>query len=156
MNLIHIRFRNKDGSALIMVIIALLFATILVTSAAILTQTNTLQASTQEKGMQSYYIARSGAELAFEVLLTSGPPSLLTPFVTNIGYTLPNATFPNATMNIANEGTATVSVTAFDTGSPAVRRIRITSVGEAVGTNIQRTAILEFNLATQDDLIWTR
>jgi len=142
---------NRNGSALVMVVFVLLFVSFLIAAATVLTRGNTLQASAQERGMQSYYIARSGAELAFQVLLTTSP-SLLTQFeaATNPGNTV---VYSENNVNLG-EGTADIRVTSYDEGT--ARRIRITSTGTATGSNIARTVVLEFDLASQGDLVWSQ
>ncbi len=59
---------NCNGSALSFTILALLVLSIMVGIVATIAQTNIKQASTQENGLQAYYAARSGIELAFGAL----------------------------------------------------------------------------------------
>lgn len=143
--------KKNQGSALVIVIFVLLFVSFLIAAATVLTQGNTRQAAYQEQGMQSYYIARSGAELAFQVLLTSSP-SLLTQFeaATNPANTI---VLSENSVNLG-EGTADIRVTSYDEGTN--RRIRITSIGTASDSNIARTVELNFDLASQRDLVWAQ
>lgn len=61
-------FFNHRGSALTYVMFVLLLVFFMVSIVFSIAQTNTRQASAQEQGMQAYYAARSGVELAFEAL----------------------------------------------------------------------------------------
>ena len=74
--------KNRKGVSLIWVIIALVFVSIMTMSISTIAQSNILQAKRQDNTLQAYYIARSGAELAYEALITSSP-SLLIPFTSS-------------------------------------------------------------------------
>ena len=58
--------KNEKGAALSFVIMTLLVLLIMASTVASLAQANIKQASSQEHGLQAYYAARSGAEMAFE------------------------------------------------------------------------------------------
>ena len=73
------QLQNRRGVALTFVIMILLVTSIMVSIVALIANANIVQASAQEKGLQAYYIARSGAELAYEVLMTT-TPSLIEDF----------------------------------------------------------------------------
>ncbi len=60
--------KNNKGMALSFVMMVLLVLFIMASLAASLAQNNTKQAGAQENGLQAYYAARSGAEMAFEAL----------------------------------------------------------------------------------------
>lgn len=141
------KFSNRKGSALAMVMIIFLIITILLSSVFVLSSTNTKQVSTQEKGIQSDYIARSGAEAMFEFLIITETSRLAqydtwsNPYITNEPI-------------VFSEGRAIVSVekTTFD----GRKRVKITSVGESDATNISKTAILEFDLIGYGNISWSR
>lgn len=137
--------KSKDGSALIMVLIAFMFISILVASIFIMSNSNINQVKTQSNGIQSYYLARSGAESTYQALTTSNP-SLLTQFASGSLSRSDTISF--------EEGTADITVVGYDEGTK--RRIRITSVGEVDGTNVSRVAILEFNYEDYGDIKWSR
>lgn len=137
--------KKEQGSALVMVVIAFMVITIITTSVFVLAGSNTRQVVSQNDGMESYYIARSGAEATYQVLLTSSP-SLLTQFQSGSTVQTDTITF--------DEGTAEISVEGFNEGT--TRRVRITSVGTADGTNVSRKSILEFNYSGYDDIKWSR
>lgn len=139
-------FKTKQsGAALVMVIVAFVFISILATAALMMTRNNTAQVVAQNDGMSSYYLARSGAEATYEVLKTA-TPSKMTQFQTGTTVVTDDITFA--------EGTANVRIEGFNEGS--TRRVRITSVGIATGTNISRTSILEFDYNGYGNLKWSR
>lgn len=138
--------KREEGSALAMVLIALLFITILSTSVFMLSQTNTRQVVSQDNGIDSYYIARSGVEATFQALLVI-EPSLLTQFSGASTTVLQDQI-------VFAEGVADIRVEGFTENS--VRRIRITSSGVATGTNVIRRSIMEFNLNDYGNIKWSR
>ncbi|KAF5041884.1 hypothetical protein DSECCO2_518370 [anaerobic digester metagenome] len=138
-------FKKEQGSALVMVIIAFMIITVITTSVFVLAGSNTKQVVSQNEGMESYYIARSGAEATYQALLTSSP-SLLTQFQSGSTVQTDTITF--------DEGTAEITVEGFNEGT--TRRVRITSVGKADGINVSRKSILEFNYDGYDDIKWSR
>lgn len=142
--------KNKKGSALVYVMFALLLVFFMISVTVSITMGNTRQASEQETGMQAYYIARSGVEAAYEVLLST-TPSLLKEgpdtFETNVNKVLTDTlTF--------GDGTAEVKVTS--NGSGEKQKIRIESIGTLKG--VSRTAVLEFylNYDLYPDMVWSK
>lgn len=138
-------YKKEQGSALVMVVLAFMVITIIVTSVFVLAGNNTKQVASQNEGIESYYIARSGAEATYQALLTSSP-SLLTQFQSGGTVVTDTITF--------NEGKAEITVEGFNEGT--IRRVRITSVGTADGTNVSRKSILEFNYSGYDNIKWSR
>lgn len=138
-------YKKEKGSALIMVVIAFVVISILATSVFVLAGSNTKQVVSQNDGLESYYIARSGAEATYQALLTSYP-SLLTQFQS--GNTVVTDTI------VFDEGTAEITVEGFNEGT--VRRVRITSVGKASGNNVSSKSILEFDYDGYDNIKWSR
>jgi len=139
------RIRVEKGAALVMVIIAFLVITILATSVLVMTQSNTAQVSSQEDAMETYYIARSGAEATYQALIETSP-SMLTQF--SAGNTIVTDTI------IFDEGSADVSIQGFNEGS--TRRIRIISVGTSNGTVSTKRSVLEFDYVGYGKLKWSR
>lgn len=137
--------KSEQGSALVMVLMAFLVITILATSVFVMAQNNTKQVVVQSEGMDSYYIARSGAEATFQALIKSSP-SQLTQFRTGSTVVTTTVTF--------DEGIANISIEGFNEGS--TRRVRITSVGQANGMSITKRAILEFDYIGQEKIKWSR
>lgn len=142
-----LRFKKRSGSALAMVIIVFLVITILLSSVFILSSTNTRQVVAQEQGIHSDYIARSGAEAMFEFLITVETSRLAqydswsNPYITD-------------EIIIFSEGEATVTVE--KTTLDSRKRVRITSIGEATGTDVSRKAVLEFDLDGYGNIRWSR
>lgn len=122
------------GSALPMVLITFMVVMILVGSVFVMVGSNTRQVASQNKGIQAYYLARSGAEAAYQVLTVSNP-TLIVQFRTTDVVQEEIIEF--------EEGEARVSVTGFNQGSR--RKIRVTSIGQIKGSNATRKVILEFN-----------
>lgn len=136
---------KRSGSALVFVVISFLIVFILLSSVFVLSQSNTRQVVAQEQGIHSQYIARSGAEAMFEFLINDGRLSdyntWTNPYITNelIDF---------------SEGQASVSVE--KTTLEGRKRVKITSIGEANGTNMSRKAILEFDLDGFKNIKWSR
>ena len=146
--------KNKKGSALTFVVITLLIVFIMAGIMATIAQTNIKQAGTQEKGLQTYYVARSGAELAYEVIMTT-TPSLLDGFKSDINMKLQQKDVD------FGDGTADITVTtAKETkkdGTKGEQKIYIESVGKLKNSNITRTVKLEFyiNFADYPEVTWS-
>ena len=136
--------KRKEGAALVMMLAAFLIVITLASSVIILSQNNTKQVSAQDQGINSYYIARSGAEATYQALITTA--SLLQVYETGTDTTSDVIEF--------DEGQATVTVTGYNEGDK--RRVRITSVGIADGTSISRTSILEFDYVGYGNIKWSR
>jgi len=135
---------KNTGSALIMVIIAFMVVIILIASLFVMAGSNTRQVASQDQGIQSYYIARSGAETTYQVLISNS--ALMLQYKTD-------DTVQNDTIEF-EEGNAEISVVGYYEGS--TRRIRITSTGQVKGSNVSRNAILEFNYEGNGDIKWSR
>ena len=140
--------KNRKGVSLIWVIIALVFVSIMTMSIATIAQSNILQAKRQDDTLQAYYIARSGAELAYEALITSSP-SLLIPFTSSSN----SGNSHILTHKDLEIGSGKVDIEVTSTGLDADRRIQIESIGKLKG--ITKTIILEFNATTKGDIRWT-
>lgn len=141
------KLKEEKGAALAFVIVALIFVFLMVSIVAMLANANIRQAGAQEKGLQAYYIARSGAELAYEAIMTS---NILDQFRADKNKVLQenNIDF--------DDGTADVNVTS--TGSDDEQTIVIKSVGTLKGSNVSRTVTLEFyvNYDKYPDIIWSK
>lgn len=142
-----LKLSKRSGSALVMVIIVFLIVSILLSSVFVLSATNTRQVVTQEKGIHSDYIARSGAEAMFEFLITVESSRLAqydswsNPYITDEDI-------------VFSEGEAKVTVE--KTTLDGRKRVKITSIGEAKGSNISRKAVLEFDLVGYGNISWSR
>jgi len=142
---------NKhNGSALILVVILLFVSSILVASAAMMTQANTRMTSLQEQGIRSYYIARSGAELAYEVIYSNN--DLYTQFRTSNQTLSESITFSDG---ITESGSADVVIESYDGDNG--KTLKITSVGIATGTNHGKTVVLiSDDMEKEGDFWWAQ
>lgn len=137
---------KRSGSALAFVLLAFVVVFILLSSVFILASNNTKQVAAQEQGIHSEYIARSGAEAMFEFLINDATrlsqyDSWSNPYITNEAIDF-------------SEGEAVVTVE--KTMHEGRKRVKITSIGEADGTNLSRKAILEFDLDGFKNIKWSR
>ncbi len=144
--------KNNQGSALVYVMFALVLMLLMISITVSITMGNTRQASEQETGMQAYYIARSGVEVAYEALHNTSPSLLL--------GTGPN-TFETDSSMVLNDtidfddGTAEITVTS--SGSGDTQRVKIHSVGTV--REVSRSVSLEFYLHYNKDeigMVWSR
>lgn len=141
------KLSNRRGSALAMVLIIFLIITILLSSVFVLSSTNTRQVSTQEKGIHSDYIARSGAEAMFEFLIIT-ETSRLAQYDTWAN--------PYITDELINFSEGEARVTVEKATLDGRKRVRITSTGEAGGTDISKKVILEFDVVGYQNINWSR
>ncbi len=144
------RLKDDKGVALAFIIVALVVVFMMVAIVAMLANTNVRQAGAQEKGLQAYYIARSGAELAYEAIMTT---DLLDELRANDKKTLEERDID------FEDGTADVFVkTEKDTGFDDERMVVIESVGKLNDSNVSRTVTLKFyiNYDKYPDMIWTK
>jgi len=140
-------FLNRKGSVLVYVMFSLVFVLIMISIIMNITMSNTNMASKQSDGMQAYYVARSGAEAAYEAILGGTKPSLLVDLKNGI---VP----PQSTVNFEN-GTANIIVTTNGLG--LTQKILIKSIGTLTGTSISRTVSLEFFADySNKDMIWSK
>ncbi len=139
--------KKRPGSALTMVIIVFLVVSILLSSVFVLSSANTRQVVTQEHGIHSDYIARSGAEAMFEFLITVETSRLAQ-------YDSWSNPYINNERIVFTEGEAFVTVEKATLDGR--KRVRITSLGTASGTNITRRSILEFDLDGYGSIKWSR
>lgn len=151
---------SRSGNTLAYVMMVMVVVFIVVSAVTSLAMTNIRQASAQEKGMQAYYVARSGAELAYEALLTTTPsllkndsnPSDPNTFEGNIGKVL---TENDIDFEV---GTADVRVSVTTQGAiGGNKKIRIESVGTLKDKDISRTVTLEFYIKYDQypEMVWS-
>lgn len=139
-----VNMKKRKGASLFWVIIALVFTTIMTISISTVTRSNIRQAKIQDDGLQVYYIARSGAELAYEALLTSSP-SLINKFKNGAISKLDEK-------NISvGKGKADIKVTSYTVD--AVKKIKIESTGKL--NNTTKTIYLEFEADNYGSMKWT-
>lgn len=143
------KLKEEKGIALAFVIVALVFVFLMVSIVAMLANTNVKQASAQEKGLQAYYIARSGAELAYEAIMT-----------TNLLDQLSNDKDKVLQENNIDfdEGTADVIVNSEEDEELSEQMIVIKSVGTLKESGISRSVTLKFYVKyeTYPDILWSK
>ena len=146
------KLREQKGVALAFVLVALVFVVLMAAIVAMLANTNIRQASAQESGMQAYYVARSGAELAYDAIMTT---TLLNEFEADPSKTLDSKDLDPAGIDF-EKGTADVTVSS--SGSGDTQTIQIESVGTLKGSGISRTVTLEFyvNYDKYPNMVWSR
>lgn len=138
---------NKKGAALMFVVIALLVATLMIASVAYIAQSNVKQANNQEKSIQAYYVARSGAELAYEALRQSGQLGAM-----NAGGAAP------ASVTINNIGEGKAKITVAKSGAAPNMKIIITSVGTLNQLSLSKTVVLTVyaDFGLNNTVVWSR
>jgi type II secretory pathway component PulK len=136
---------NKRGAALIFVIAAMLVASIMIATVAQLAQSNVKQAGAQEKSMQAYYIARSGAEIAYEGMYQKG-------YIGPTGTLITSNSLTQQVLTLG-DGTATINVTA--SGTASARMFTIVSVGKLTNSNVSKTVqLIGFVDYTNKNIQW--
>lgn len=141
--------RNNKGAAMAYVMMSLVVVFIVIAIVSSIAQANIKQASAQEKGLEAYYIARSGAELAYEAIMTTSP-SLIEAFKAD-----KNKVETENGIDF-EKGTADIKVTTTGTGDN--QKIIIESIGTLYDKDISRTVTLEFfiNYDEKPGMVWSR
>lgn len=143
----RIKASKRPGSVMVMVVLLFMIVFILLSSVFVLSTNNTRQVSTQERGIHSEYIARSGAETMFEFLITVESSRLAQ-------YdTWSNPYISNELIDFS-EGQARVTVE--KTTEDGRKRVKITSLGQADGSDIDKKIVLEFDLVDYKNIKWSR
>lgn len=152
--------KSRQGSALTFVIVTLVVTFLVLSIVALLAQTNIKQAGAQEKGLQAYYAARSGVELAFDALWVTDTGNDVTG-TTLLKALKEGATPPSESVDFGEAGTAQVSINYEKNGKDETVTIR--SEGHYGG--ITRNVVLEVyfevdaadtNKSTLKDMIWSK
>ena len=149
---------NNRGNALAFVMIVLLLVFFMISIVFSISQTNIRQASAQERGMQAYYAARSGVELAFAALwiTDTGEES-----GTTLLSALRNGDEPAPeTVDFGDAGTAEVSISYERSGKDET----VSIVSEGSYLEVIRRVTLNVHFEVDDDtgqsilrdMIWSR
>jgi hypothetical protein len=140
-------FFDRKGNTLAYVMMMMVVVFIVVSAVVSLTQSNIKQAGAQENGLQAYYVARSGAELAYQAIMTT---SLLNQFISTPTTVL---TQNNVDFEV---GTADIKAISTPTGTTP-QSITITSVGKLKNSNASKTVTLQFytNYTSYPDIVWS-
>ena len=133
--------KKYKGSALVYVIVALVFATILGVSIATMTQSNILQARYQKENREGYYLARSGAELMYEHLKSN---NLMSGFINS--NNISGATFTDYEFSEDMNGKVDVTVSAVEVVGPLNKIVTIESRAKLDNSNNEELIKLRFEL----------
>ena len=147
--------KNEKGAALSFVIMTLLVLLIMASIVASLTQANIKQASSQEHGLQAYYAARSGAEMAFEALWEEKSSKTLLKELKDGPHTL---TAP--TITFTDGGNATVKIKYTTKDSNEVIEINSKGNYKDVSRNVVLKVYLEVDKDTKKstlkEIVWSK
>ena len=137
--------KKRKGAVLIWALVALIVVTMIATTVAMLTTNNLRMASTQDESIRTYYVARSGAEIAYEGLLTI-TPSLITEFEYDIDKVI-----EEDDMDLG-EGLADIKVSSYM--EDGMQRISIESIGKMKDSNFTKKVVLDFAVDNLENIRW--
>ena len=147
--------KNQDGIALSFVVMTLLVLFILTSIVASIAQTNIKQASAQDKGLQAYYTARSGAEMAFEALWSEqGGQKLIDSLKSGTTYSRQKVTSLPEDM-----GTAEVEIKYSRDNAKKEELITIDSIGTYHGISRNVKLYVYFDIDSYDlpkEIVWSK
>lgn len=137
--------KNRNGSVLAFVIIIFLVTSLIASTVIYIFNTNLKQAKYQQHRMEAYYLAYSGAELAYAALNEN--TSKLSALVNNsISKEETNGiSFGNGKINVKAVKTTDVNFDGW---------IKITSTGVLNKNNISYTRILYFDPGNPAKMVW--
>lgn len=137
---------KRKGAGLVYVIMIMMIVSIMAVTIVQLSMTNTRQSVVQEQSLRAYYVARSGAELTYEVLATD-PVFINTLRTSSIGapaYSQNDFVIGNGKVNIV----ILPSEELLDAhGFPIGRVIEVQSTGRLTkAEDIERRIVLRFDI----------
>lgn len=133
--------KKYKGSALVYVIVALVFVTTLGVIIANLTQNNIIQARYQKENREGYYLARSGAELMYEHLKEN---RLMRHFIDS--NTISGAEFTDYEFSEDMNGKVDVTVSAVEVVGSLNKIVTIESKAKLDNSNNDELIKLRFEL----------
>ena len=138
---------NRQGSAYAFVLVAFLIISILGSSILFIFNTNLKQAKLQQDSLEAYYLAYSGAEMAYASLMT----------ITGGKYKFTGLTDSNEfAENNISYGKGKINITAKKSDNEKFENwIEITSTAVLVRNDVSYTRTLYFNPDDPFDMIWT-
>jgi type II secretory pathway component PulK len=146
----NIYVKSRRGSAIAYVLLIFLVVSILSTLVLSLFSGNFKLATHQERSTEAYYLAYSGAELAFAALADNSNELFIKIRDGNIASQSDEITVENGKINI--------TVTRVNTGSDYFLKyplwIQITSTGTLKSDNTARTRILFIDKADSNNIAW--
>ncbi|KAB3527589.1 hypothetical protein [Alkaliphilus serpentinus] len=129
--------KSKNGASLPLVLIVFMVITILIASVIYINNTNIKQVKLQEDSMRAYYLATSGAELAYGALMMDNA-HLLDDFINDPTHQMEELNKP------FGNGTIDVSVSSFT--KDGEQWIRILSIGRLGVSGVTHSTKMEFNI----------
>lgn len=142
--------KNQDGIALSFVVMTLLVLFILTSIVASIAQTNIKQASAQDKGLQAYYTARSGAEMAFEALWSEQGGTSLFDEMKGDGAT-GSPINKESTIDLEDIGQAQIKMTYQKIGGASGTSEEVTIYSTGTYSGIARNVVLKLYLDIDTD-----
>jgi len=143
-----LKLNNKrQGSAYVFVLMAFLIMSILGSSILFIYNNNLKQAKLQQDSLEAYYLAYSGAEMAYASLMT----------ITSGNYKFAEITDSNEfAENDIEYGNGKINITAKKSDNEKFENwIEITSTAVLDRNNVSYTRTLYFNPDDPFDMIWT-
>lgn len=142
-----LKLNNKrQGSAYVFVFIVFLIISILGSSILFIFNTNLKQAKRQQDSLEAYYLAYSGAEMAYAALLSKKPNGVLKlKDLDSIEELVQNINYGNGTINILAKKSEHENFENW---------IEIKSTGVLIRNNLSYTRTLYFDPDNPIDMIW--
>lgn len=137
--------KKRKGAALIWALVAMVVVTIIASTVAMMSTNNLRMASNQDESIRAYYIARSGAEIAYEGLLTI-TPSILNEFEANSSKVI-----TQDDMDLG-KGLVDLNISSYMEGT--VQRVKIESLGSIKNSTFTKRVVLDFALKNPENIKW--
>lgn len=137
--------RKRKGAALVYVLLIMVMVSMMILTISQVSTMNTGQALTQDDSIRTYYVARSGAEVAFEAIATDARflEGLTTSAIGGRTYEEKGMVLENGNADVMVQSTEAIR----DTKNIEIGRvIEIRSVGRLDNGRIDRTVVLRFDV----------
>lgn len=147
-----LKFNNqREGSALVWVVILLVIITIITTSVIYIARQNTIETVNQERRIKAYYLALSGIEIGYAALMApdaSPGPKYINRFT-------PSKADVTNTQTIKDGGNTigTVDITIGNVTIGGKRWIQVESIGTLAGSNVSVSSSLRIDAANHEVII---
>lgn len=140
----HGRLKKRKGAALAWVLIMMVVVGILAISMSAIFTSNLKQTKYQQDSLEAYYLAYSGALVAYEALLANNNQKL---YILTGGGNL-----PSEEMTFDNGKSTVTAVVSTDTNFENL--IKIVSIGKLSRNNFEYTRTMYFDPANPLDILW--
>lgn len=140
----HGRLKKRKGAALAWVLIMMVVVGILAISMSAIFTSNLKQTKYQQDSLEAYYLAYSGALVAYEALLANNNQKL---YILTGGGNL-----PSEEMTFDNGKSTVTAVVSTDTNFENL--IKIVSTGKLSRNNFEYTRTMYFDPANPLDILW--